>query len=100
MASNVKTDNTYRSDDLKSNDRTGMMDAAANGPCANRDFPDKAFDMAGAVGHSMQETGKYFEEKTKNTYQAICDFTKENPTAAVLVAFGLGTILARILPGR
>lgn len=113
MATEVKTagiDNTYRSDQ-KTSDRT-------SGPIARRDLADKASDMAddvahkakeageklidkaSDVGHSMQETGHNIAEKTRHTHQVICDFTRENPTAAVLMAFGLGAILARILPGR
>lgn len=121
MATEVKaagTDNTYRSDHLKTNDRTGMADGGAGGSIAKRDIADKASDMADGVahkakqagdtfmdkasdvGHSMQETGHNIVEKTKHTHQVICNFTKDNPTAAVLMAFGLGAILARILPGR
>ena len=120
MASDVKgtgMENAYRSEHQKSSDRTGLTDGAG-GPNAKRDFGDKASDMADDVAHkarqaggklqnkasnvgdSMQEAGHEFAEKSKHTHEAIVGFTKENPTAAVLLAFGLGAILARILPGR
>ncbi len=117
MATEFKTagiENNYRTDHQKSSDRGGMSDGAN----ARRDLADKASDMADGVankakeagdkfmskasdvGHSMQETGHNIAEKSKSGHRAICAFTKENPTAAVLMAFGLGAILARILPGR
>jgi ElaB/YqjD/DUF883 family membrane-anchored ribosome-binding protein len=117
MATEVKAagiDNAFRADRQKTSDYTGMTDAAT----ARRDLGDKASDMASDVahkakeagdtlmdkasdfGHSMQETGHSLAEKAKHTQNAICDFTRENPTAAVLMAFGVGAVLARILPRR
>ncbi len=106
-------DSIYRSDQHKSGDR-GLTDGSGG----RRDIADKASDLAGGVahkareagdtfmdkasdvGHSIQETGHNIAEKGKTSYHAVCDFTKANPTAAVLMAFGIGAILARILPGR
>lgn len=117
MATEVKAagiDNAFRTEHQKANDNTGMSGGAG----ARRDFGDKAsglasdvahkakdlgdtlMDKASDVGHSMQETGHNIAEKSKHTHQAVCDFTRENPTAAVLMAFGLGAILARLLPRR
>ena len=110
--------NTYRSDQQKKNDRVGMDDHASGGSIARRDGSDKATDIAedvshkakeagetikdkvSDIGHSLQETGHNLSEKSKHSHKAMCDFTKENPTVAVLIAFGLGTLVSRILPGR
>ncbi len=107
-------DSAFRTEHQKANDNTGMSGGAG----ARRDFGDKASDLASEVahkareagdslmdkasdlGHSVQETGHNIAEKSKHTHQAVCDFTKANPTAAVLMAFGLGAILARLLPRR
>ena len=107
-------DSASRQDQQRSGDRTGTT----YGALARRDLGDKPSDMAddvsnkareagytlmdraSDVGHSVQEAGHNIAEKSKHTHQAICGFTKENPTAAVLMAFGLGALLARILPGR
>lgn len=117
MATEVKTsgiDNAIRAEHQRINDRAGM----AGGATTVRELGDKASDLANEVahkarelgdtlidkasdvGHSMQETGHNIAEKSKHTHQAVCDFTKANPTAAVLMAFGLGAILARLLPRR
>lgn len=121
MATEVKTsgiDGTYGSDQQKKNDRLGITDSSNAHSNTNRDLSDRASDMADDVshkakqtgdtlkekasdiGHSMQESGHHLAEKTKTSHKAICDFTKENPTVAVLMAFGLGAIISRILPGR
>lgn len=121
MATEVRTsgiDGGYRSEPQKAGDRTGMTDSANSGSSTRRDFADKASDVgddiahkakqagdtlrdkASDVGHSMQEAGHNIAGRAKHTHQAICSFAKENPTAAVLMAFGLGAMLARILPGR
>lgn len=109
-------DSTRRSDQ-QSNDRTGTRDRDTSGPIAGRDLADRESDMvhsiaetreagvpvrdgAGEAGDSMQETRQNIAEKTKDTHQRICHFTRENPTAAVLMACALGAILIRILPGR
>ena len=106
MASEVKStgiDSAFRSD----HQRIGERDLADRASDKADRMADKAkeagdtfMDKAGDVKHSVQATGHNIAERTKHTHQAICDFTKENPTSAVLLAFGLGAILARVLPGR
>ena len=119
MATEVKTagiGNTSHADYQKSSDRTGVSGVADSGHQDRRDLGDKVSDKAddfahkakeagetmkekaSHVGHSMQEAGHNIAEKSKHGHQAICSFTRENPTAAVLMAFGIGAILARILP--
>ena len=82
--------------DLKGNE-AGSADSIAG---KAKEAGDTLMDNASDDGHSMQETGHNIAEKSKHAHKAICDFTKENPSAAILLAFGLGAILARVLPGR
>lgn len=119
MATEIKSqgiDSNYRTDQQKSGDRTGLTDSAGSGSSTRRDFADKGSDIADDIahkakqagetlkdkaddfGHSMQETGHNIAEKTKHGHKAVCDFTRDNPTAAILIAFGVGAILARVLP--
>lgn len=121
MASETTTpgiDNPFRSEYQKTSERARLSADSTLNPGTKRDLGDKTSDVAddvaskakdagdafidkaGEVGHSMQETGHNIAEKTKHTHQAIRRFTKENPTAAVLMAFGVGAMLARMLPGR
>lgn len=111
-------DSPFRSEHQKTTDRARLSGDSMTNPGVKRDLGEKAsdaaddvaskakdagdafIDKAGEVGHSMQETGHDIAEKTKHTHQAIRRFTKENPTAAVLMALGVGAILARMLPGR
>lgn len=110
MATEVKpttNDSTFRPDHQKTGGRISTMSDANSGSDMASDITHKAKeagdtikDKTHDVGHSMQDAGHTISEKYKDTHKAICDFTKENPTSAVLIAFGLGAILARILPGR
>jgi len=121
MANEIKSsgiDNTYRSEHEKRSDSASVVADPTKDSIAKRNFSDSASgmaddvahkakeagdtlkDKASDVGHSLQDTGHNIAEKTKHSHKAICDFTKENPTAAVLMAFGVGAILARVLPGR
>ena len=54
----------------------------------------------GDAAHSMQKDAQGISEKATHTHQVICDFTKENPTAALVMAFALGVVLSRFLSGR
>lgn len=65
-----------------------------------RDAGDTLKDKASDAAHAMQQTGEDLAEKAKHTHRAICDYTKENPTAAMITAIAVGVILSRILPGR
>lgn len=126
MATEVKTtgmETATGSNYPRTGERAGMSDVSNTGTSTRRDLGDKADeaahkareagetlkdkakdagetikDKASEVGHSMQETGHNIAEKSKTSHQAICKFTRENPTAAVLLAFGVGAILARVLP--
>lgn len=121
MANEVKApkiDSSYKSDSQRASDLTGLKDDSGYNPSGDRDLTDRAADKADSfadkakdagdsfmdkasdIGHSMQDQGHNIAEKSKKSHQAICKFTKENPTTAVLMAFGLGAILARVLPGR
>ncbi|MCC5822624.1 MAG: hypothetical protein LAT64_03520 [Phycisphaerales bacterium] len=114
MANDVKAggiDTTYRSDYQKRSDRANIAGETGSGRIDIRDDVNKASEMADEIAHKPREAcgtfkdkatdvGHAVEGKTKRSHRAICDFTKKNPTAAVLTAFGLGAILARVLPGR
>lgn len=121
MATEARTSGIDRhssSENQKPSDRIGMNDGLASNSAVNRDFIDKAsgtadeikhkasdvgqtiMDKASDIGHSIQDTGHNIAEKSKKSHDAICSFTKSNPTAAVLISFGLGALIARILPGR
>lgn len=121
MATEVKSpgiDTSSRSGQQKAGDHTGKTDGADSGPNAWRDLTDKGSDVADDVAHmarqsgdtlkdkaddfgrSLQETGHTIAEQTRDGHEAVCDFTREYPTAAVLMAFGLGVIVAHFLPGR
>jgi ElaB/YqjD/DUF883 family membrane-anchored ribosome-binding protein len=107
-----------RSDHQKTGGHTGFIEDGKTSSVTRRDFGDKVSDLAddvkdkakeagdtfmekaGDVKHSMQDAGHNIAEKSRHTHEAIVHFTRDNPTAAVLMAFGLGAILARILPGR
>ncbi|MCC5785290.1 MAG: hypothetical protein JJU33_01160 [Phycisphaerales bacterium] len=52
------------------------------------------------AARAMEEAGHHISEKATQTHQVICDFTKENPTAALVMAFALGVVLSRFLSGR
>lgn len=121
MATDYKSaasDSGYRTEAQRTNDRTGMSGQSGDTSVMKRDIGDKATDLANDIlhkakdvgddiahkandaGHAIHDAGQNIARKTKHAHEVVCDFTKENPTAAVLIAFGIGAIIARILPGR
>ncbi len=64
------------------------------------DVIDKVSEKAHSAGETIVDAGKDVVDHTRDGYNAVCKFTKQNPTAAVLLAFGAGAILTRLLPGR
>ncbi|TVQ74987.1 MAG: hypothetical protein EA380_11750 [Phycisphaeraceae bacterium] len=105
------TESSFRSDQ-KPGDRHTYSDGRGDSAYAEvksdaKDLGDKASGMidkvsekAHSAGDAMMDVGKDVVDHTRDGYTAVCKFTKQNPTAAVLIAFGAGAILARLLPHR
>ncbi|TVQ62436.1 MAG: hypothetical protein EA379_05265 [Phycisphaerales bacterium] len=100
-------DSGYRTDAQRASDRASLSEHGSAASGMKRDFGEKATDVADNLahhahdaGHAIQDAGQSIAKKSKHAHGAVCSFTKENPTTAVLIAFGIGAILARILPGR
>lgn len=100
-------DNPYRTDAQKAGDRSSYAEHKSDASGAMKEVGDKASnamdyaaDKAHTIGESIADGGKHIAERAESAHSAICAYTKSNPTTAVLLAFGLGAILARLLPGR
>jgi ElaB/YqjD/DUF883 family membrane-anchored ribosome-binding protein len=105
MANEIKDatrESSFRTDQHKHNDRSPFgepkkdtgheyVDKASN---VAHDMVDKAHDASNAVA----ETGENIAHKFEEGHKKVCSFTRENPTAAVLIAVGVGAIIARLLP--
>jgi ElaB/YqjD/DUF883 family membrane-anchored ribosome-binding protein len=93
-------DNPYRTDAQKAGERSSYAEHKSDVSGAMKEVGDKAsnaMDYAADKAHTIGET---IADRAEHTHSAICAYTKSNPTTAVLLAFGLGAILARLLPGR
>ena len=93
-ASDMADDPTHKSWDA---DDDSFMDKAKD---KAKDAGDAIMHKASDVGYSMKEAGHDIAVKSRHSHQAVCSFARKNPTTAVLLAFGVGAIVARILPRR
>lgn len=112
MTTEVKTariGSSYHSEYQKASDRAGVTGDAGSGQNTDRGLADNASGMADDVAYKAKkagdtvkdkagEVGHDIAEKSRHAHHAICDFTKENPSVAVAMAFGLGAVIARVLP--
>lgn len=46
----------------------------------------------------LMEQGKHVADTAKDTHTKMCEYVRANPTTSVLLAVGVGAILARFLP--
>lgn len=97
-------DHSYRSETNKGVERPAYG-SAGDGESFTGDIGTKIGDLADRtvqkVHHAADaanDVGHTAMKKAQNGHAAVCDFTKQNPTAALLMAFGVGAILARLLP--
>jgi len=105
MANEIKDaprESTFRTEQQKLQDRSPFGEPKKDG---GHEYVDKAssvahdmVDKAHDAGHAVAETGENIAHKFEDAHSQVCGFTKKNPTAALLIAVGVGAILARLLP--
>jgi ElaB/YqjD/DUF883 family membrane-anchored ribosome-binding protein len=62
------------------------------------DVAEVGRDMAkNGVAHTV-ETGKKLAKSAQESHEKVCTYISANPTTSVLIAAGVGALLARILP--
>jgi len=119
MANDMKTsgiDSSSRTEHQRTMERGSLTDEKGYGQRGSKDLAEKASDAgdkiaekasdagetlaekAKSAGHAVMESGEDFADRAKGVHSTICKFTKDNPTASVLIAFGAGAVLARLLP--
>jgi len=86
---------------------SGKHDEGRHDNSFTKDLGEKAEDAAETLGERAHNAGEVMKAKgqevmnqSRVAHTAICDFTERNPTAALLIAIGIGAFVARLLPRR
>jgi ElaB/YqjD/DUF883 family membrane-anchored ribosome-binding protein len=84
--------------------RTGFADVKEDLKDLKHDAAAYASDIAStgidAVKHGADkvvETSKKVGAAAQGTHEKVCDYVSKNPTTSVLIAAGVGAVLARVL---
>jgi len=61
---------------------------------------DQVRDTVKAKGQQLVEMGKKAGHQMEGVHHKMCDYVQKNPTTSVLIALGVGALVARFLLPR
>jgi ElaB/YqjD/DUF883 family membrane-anchored ribosome-binding protein len=111
MATEIKAstgssyDSASRTEQQRTRDGSPYIGDREAAQAGGRDLADKAADVgdrmaesARSAGQCVMDAGGGIAERAKGVHSTVCKFTKDNPMSSILIAFGVGAVLARVLP--